>query len=589
MIKIINVYDSKETDFNFNGLTIFQDNFPGLICTVNERLNGIYELTLECDRENPKIKHFKKYNIIKAPTPTGDQLFRIYKIIKNTNKIICCAYHIFYDLVNNFLEDVRPTELTGSATIKYILDNTQYEHNFKCFSDLTNKSTAYYIRKNPVQAILGGDKNSFLNRWGGELLRDNFNIHINKNIGLDRGVTIAYGKNLLGLEENEDSSNIVTRIMPTGLTEKNSLVILPEKYVDSPLINNYPFPIVKEVHFKDIKIDPGKLDLEGAYKALRKKSLDFFNKEKIDQEQKSYKVNFILLKQINRNKDFEDLQKVLLGDIVTVRHEKLNIDIKQKVIGYKYDSINKKYISIDLGSFNKSLSENFRDFQDSINDIKEDLKQNKNELITVLEKTNNDIKAVVERVNKNKTSIEVAEKRITSSVDDKISKCNSKIIQTEKDITSSVYDKIKDCNSKITQNAKNISLVVDGGEVDGRALVSAINMSNRKIDMKALNIDLDGYVTFSNLENGETTIDGSSIKAGTIDADEIGSRITAVSKFIHFNGHNGLGGIGLNRDNDLWLYSNGDVIIDARRMKFDNGDRVATREWVLEQLENIKK
>ncbi|KEI12625.1 endopeptidase [Clostridium novyi B str. NCTC 9691] len=586
---MINVYDSKETDFNFNGLTIFQDNFPGLICTVNERLNGIYELTLECDRENPKIKHFKKYNIIKAPTPTGDQLFRIYKIIKNTNKIICCAYHIFYDLVNNFLEDVRPTELTGSATIKYILDNTQYEHNFKCFSDLTNKSTAYYIRKNPVQAILGGDKNSFLNRWGGELLRDNFNIHINKNIGLDRGVTIAYGKNLLGLEENEDSSNIVTRIMPTGLTEKNSLVILPEKYVDSPLINNYPFPIVKEVHFKDIKIDPGKLDLEGAYKALRKKSLDFFNKEKIDQEQKSYKVNFILLKQINRNKDFEDLQKVLLGDIVTVRHEKLNIDIKQKVIGYKYDSINKKYISIDLGSFNKSLSENFRDFQDSINDIKEDLKQNKNELITVLEKTNNDIKAVVERVNKNKTSIEVAEKRITSSVDDKISKCNSKIIQTEKDITSSVYDKIKDCNSKITQNAKNISLVVDGGEVDGRALVSAINMSNRKIDMKALNIDLDGYVTFSNLENGETTIDGSSIKAGTIDADEIGSRITAVSKFIHFNGHNGLGGIGLNRDNDLWLYSNGDVIIDARRMKFDNGDRVATREWVLEQLENIKK
>ncbi|KGM95582.1 endopeptidase [Clostridium botulinum] len=566
---MIVVYDSNEKDFKHNGLAVLNNC---LACTIQEKLNNIYDLTLELDPKDPKKEYLKKYNIIKAPTPGGKQLFRIFKIIKNTNKVIVCGHHIFYDLVNNFLEDVRPTELTGFEAIKYILDNTQYKHDFKYFSDLQNKkNTAYYIRKNPIQAIMGADKNSFLKKWGGEILRDNFNIFINKSIGKDRGVTISYGKNLLGLEEIEDSNNVATRIMVTGLTEKNSLLMLPEKYIDSKNINSYPFPIIKEMHFKDIKIAPGKLDLQGAYKALKKRGQDLFNISKIDIPKLSYKINFILLDKTEEYKDFKVLQKVLIGDIVTVKHRKLNIDIKQKVIGYKYDSINKKYLNIDLGSFQETLSDNFKNFESSIEDVREDIKEDKKELITRFEKTDGDITAAVERINENKAEIQIAEKRITSNVE----------------------DKIKGCNTKIDQNSESIALVVDGGEINGNALVSAINMSNSKIGMSALNIDLDGYVTFRNLERGETTIDGSSIKAGTIDADEIGSRMSKVSKFIYFNGSQGVNGIGTKnngrKEGYLWLYSSQGIIFDTDRVYMENGDRIATREWVEEQLEKINK
>ncbi|KEI02877.1 phage tail spike protein, partial [Clostridium botulinum] len=488
----------------------------------------------------------------------------------------------------------------------------------KYFSDLQNKkNTAYYIRKNPVQAIMGTYKNSFLKKWGGEILRDNFSIFINKNIGEDRGVTISYGKNLLGLEEIEDSNNIATRIMVTGLTEKNSLLMLPEKYIDSKNINSYPFPIIKEMHFKDIKIEPGKLDLQGVYKALRKRGQDLFNISKIDIPKLSYKINFILLDKTEEYKDFKVLQKVLIGDIVTVKHKKLKIDIKQKVIGYKYDSINKKYLNIDLGSFQETLSNNFRDFENSLEDVREDIKENKNQLITRLEKTDNDITAAVERIDQNKAEIQIAEKRITSNVEDKIKGCNTKIEQTENSIKSEVNNtknnlstkieqteksitstvngeikdvngKIRDCNSKIEQNADSINLVIDSGEINGNALVSAINMSDRKIKMRALNIDLDGYVTFSNLEHGQTIIDGSCINTTTINANEIGSRMTEVSKFIYFDGSEGINGIGTKnsgrKEGWLWLYSSKGIIFDTNKVQFENGDRIATQEWVLEQI-----
>ena len=36
--------------------------------------------------------------------------------------------------------------------------------------------TARYVRKNPVEAIIGTEDNSMINLYGGELKRDNFNI-----------------------------------------------------------------------------------------------------------------------------------------------------------------------------------------------------------------------------------------------------------------------------------------------------------------------------------------------------------------------------------------------------------------------------
>lgn len=53
-----------------------------------------------------------------------------------------------------------------------------------------------------------------LERWGGHLVRDNFNIKIRDKIGQDRGITLAYKKNIKEIEANENWENVVTKLMP---------------------------------------------------------------------------------------------------------------------------------------------------------------------------------------------------------------------------------------------------------------------------------------------------------------------------------------------------------------------------------------
>ena len=99
--------------------------------------------------------------------------------------------------------------------------------------------------QNPVQAIMGSG-NSVLGLWGGHIVRDNFEITI-KEQSLDRGYEVRFGKNLIGLDEEIDVTEVVTRIYPTAVINEPIVTALPEKYIDSPLIGTYPEPVIREL------------------------------------------------------------------------------------------------------------------------------------------------------------------------------------------------------------------------------------------------------------------------------------------------------------------------------------------------------
>lgn len=335
---MINLYDSKETDFSKNGIVILNEC---LSCNIIEELNGQYELELEYPLDSKgKWQYLLENNIIKA----DGQLFRIYRKIKVLNSIKVNAKHIFYDLADNFLEDVRPTNLNGAGALDWILDRTQYTHNFTSISDISKTGTAYYIRKNVVEALIGNLDNSFLTLWGGEIVRDNFTISILQARGLDRGVLVSYGKNILGIEETLDIDGICTRLMPIG---KDGL-LLSEKYIDSPYINNFPHPKIKIQEFTDIE-DEG---------ILRTTAESYMLNNKIDIPQFNYKIDFLELSKTEEYKNYAILERVYLGDTVTIKHSKLNINLKAKVI-----KVNKKILmngtikieSIELGNFKPNL------------------------------------------------------------------------------------------------------------------------------------------------------------------------------------------------------------------------------------------
>ncbi|ENK0375093.1 phage tail protein, partial [Clostridium botulinum] len=265
--------------------------------------------------------------------------------------------HIFYDLLDNFLEDVRPTKLNRMDALKWILERTQYPNRFTFNGNLGPTSTRYFIRKNVVEAIMG--KESIIETWGGEIVRDNFNIGIWDNRGNDRGVLIQGGKNLVGIEEDLDTDNVATRIMPTGLGENDTVIMLPEKYIDSPYINAYPHPKVRHIHYGDIKVDKEKkISKDDVIRLLREKVKELYEVEKVDIPEVNYKVDFIELSKTEEYKNYISLEKVEVGDTVTVRYNKLNLDIKAKVIkttktlrGFKW--LNEK---VELGNFKKDVT-----------------------------------------------------------------------------------------------------------------------------------------------------------------------------------------------------------------------------------------
>lgn len=340
---MIRLFDRDETDFSHNE-TVLTDVIsaePDVIA------NGMYELVLEYPR-NEFAKQLTEGKIIKAPTPNGDQLFRIYKPIKNLTTYTIYARHIFYDLLTNFLEDVRPEKTNGQGALNAILNQAEIDQGFSGISDISDTGTAYYVRKSPVEALLGAS-NSFVNVWGGELVRDNYTIKILSQAGQDRGYEVTIGKNLQGIEVTTDESNVFTRIYPTVVIDDQVVTTLPEKYVDSPLIGRYEYPRIVEERI-DLTDDEKELPIEEIYTLMRN-HCDYLFEEGIDKPEVNFKIDFIELSQTEQYKHLKILEQLDLYDMVSVYVPELDVDVTAKVIRIKYDSLRKRYINMELGHF----------------------------------------------------------------------------------------------------------------------------------------------------------------------------------------------------------------------------------------------
>lgn len=119
---------------------------------------------------------------------TNKQLFRIKQYDENLSTVTARPQHITYDLIDNALDDVFPRNLSGAAAIDWIFSHSQYPHKFNCYSNIVNQASARYVRKNIIEALIGNIDNSFVNVWGGELVRDNFEVKMLAQRGNDNRI-----------------------------------------------------------------------------------------------------------------------------------------------------------------------------------------------------------------------------------------------------------------------------------------------------------------------------------------------------------------------------------------------------------------
>ena len=321
-------------------------------CEVTEGIDGTYELDAEfiCDSEG-LYKFIHDEAILKCQLDYGEEIFRIAKINKNKRNIVTFARQItISETLDMWLEDVRPTNTSGIGALTHMKNNSKGKKDIQVFSNINTISTAYYQRMCMYKALHDCDQ-SFVKRWGGEILRRAYNLTINDRIGSDRGVEIRSRKNLTGFEANTNIDNVVTRIKPVGY---NGITI--DGYVDSPLINKYSSVKTKEIKYEDVKVkdennpDEGYDTLGEAQAELIRRAKLEFTENHIDELRADYRINFVYLEQTEEYKDYVQAERVYLGDTVSVYEETHDINIHVRVVRRKYDVLRQRVIEIELSN-----------------------------------------------------------------------------------------------------------------------------------------------------------------------------------------------------------------------------------------------
>lgn len=354
---MVQIYKPGNTDFGQNGdMTLFPSS-----AIVHPVLNGEWEAILEhpIDEEG-RWKYIEEDAVVKMPSFNGEQLFRIVKKEKSDTGITADMQPVFMDAKDDcFLLDVRPTDKTGQEALNIM---TAQNKKYAARSDITLISTAYYQTKNLIEAINGDDDNAFVNRWGGEIIYDNYDVIINERAGGDYGVEIRYGKNIPedGLSEEIDMRDIVTRIVPKAYN--GHMIEGDFPWVDSPLINKYPKIRYGVITFEDVKMredaqDDDEADgiivcdtTEELKKALTQKCEEQYEAG-LDKPKITISVDMVLLENTDIYQDVKELEQVSLGDDVHCRHSKLDIITDARVIELEWDCLKNAPSSVVIGDF----------------------------------------------------------------------------------------------------------------------------------------------------------------------------------------------------------------------------------------------
>lgn len=332
---MIKLFNSTDNDFSSNGDKIIL----ATKAKVHKKDNGDFYLDLECDISY--INYIQSNNIIVVNTPQGEQAFRIGNPEYTRSKIRVKCWHIFYDTKNYLIEDNYIVDKDCNYALDYANSNTSDRSPFTTISNITSLNTYRMVRVSLYEAI-----NEIINRWGGHLYRNNFQIGILANLGQDNGVVIRYGKNLKNISAVYNWDNVVTKLMPVG---KDGL-LLDEKYVISDI--QYDIPYTKTVSFsqdvneENFKDEDGNLD-EEAYKNALLEDLRI-QAENYVAENNIPKVNYTMSANIEKITD--------IGDVVEVIDERLDLDLMTNIISYEYDCIQEKYTQLEFGNFTNTLN-----------------------------------------------------------------------------------------------------------------------------------------------------------------------------------------------------------------------------------------
>jgi phage minor structural protein len=351
------LYQPTTTNFNNNGIGILS---ACVSCDVTEEANGIFELAMTYPMDGVHFAEIGDRAIIKAKADQfrEPQLFRVYAISKPMNGIVTVlAEHISYDLsgipVRPFSASNAPGALSG------LKSNAVVGCQFEFWTDKETVSDFKVSVPASIRSCLGGVAGSILDVYGGEYEFDNYVVKLHNNRGMDRGVSIRYGKNLTDIQQEQNCSNVATGVYPYWAdSEGQTVVELPERIVNAPGTHNFV-----KIRTLDLSME---FETKPTEEQLRSKAERYINANEIGVPRVSLTVSFAQLEQYEEYKNLKLLERVSLFDTVNVEFPALNVSATAKAVKLVYDVIADRVKSVTLGSVRANIADTIVEQQQEI-------------------------------------------------------------------------------------------------------------------------------------------------------------------------------------------------------------------------------
>ena len=347
MIPVLYAYPTYANNFTKNGMHLTD----AIECTVEEEINGIYQLHLVYPVDGKYATKLKALNVIVATHSYGKVLqpFDIFRVsMPKHNRIEVDARHVSYRLNKHVVKPFGGTYSLPSDLFSAIESNSvEAVYNFTYQSSITR---ACYLTVGEPMSIRKALSLVTVREQDGtvytpEYTWDKFNVVMSKQRGSDRGFSIKYGKNLTDYKQEQNNEEVATGVLPywKGKDSNKNDVVVVGYLKRIPNAANLPYQRTIAVDFTS------EFDEKPSAASLGYKAEDYLNQTNISTPKASLDISFVILSQTQEYEKFASLYRVELGDTVTIEYSKVGVSAQARVIRTVYDVLKDRYKEISLG------------------------------------------------------------------------------------------------------------------------------------------------------------------------------------------------------------------------------------------------
>ncbi|HEL2535467.1 TPA: hypothetical protein TZ303_001392 [Streptococcus suis] len=306
---------------------------------IVQEANSTYQLSFKFPLTDGKWHLLKREVFLLADDLHGEQEFFIFEVKKAKGHVQVYAKQVATLLNYYSINTISVDRVPGQTAMTALAGSIKRNCPFTFFSDIMDRHTFNESNVSVMDALVK-DKHSIVGQWGGDLVRDKYQVKLLKNGGIENESLFMYKKNLSSYEETENINNLKTRLhlkkTIQGQSEGEADRVIAVT-VDSPLINQY-----SQIYETDIEVNDQDVTDVASLTAYGKR---YFSSTLCDLVENS----------INLDVKGKSDVSVKMFDTVSVFHEQFDIDLRLKITSYHFGPMSKRLKSIGFGKMSQTF------------------------------------------------------------------------------------------------------------------------------------------------------------------------------------------------------------------------------------------